>query len=136
MPKGVDAVFHVAGDTSHWSLGDAQQTRVNVDGTRTVAEAALRRGAGRFVLTSSRGASPVYPQTAVLSVTPARWPGRMWRLSIADEQAITICSAASTRPFLKSCNGSAPCWVSRCRGVPFQALSRRQQAACHSGAHT
>ena len=53
MPEGVDAVFHVAGNTTHWKLGDAQQTKVNVDGTRTVAAAAIRRGAGRFILTSS-----------------------------------------------------------------------------------
>ena len=53
MPEGVDAVFHVAGDTTHWKLGDALQTNVNVDGTRAVAAAALRRGAGRFIHTSS-----------------------------------------------------------------------------------
>ena len=46
MPEGVDAVFHVAGDTTHWKLGDTLQTKVNVDGTRAVAAAAIRRGAG------------------------------------------------------------------------------------------
>ncbi|RLB43596.1 MAG: oxidoreductase [Deltaproteobacteria bacterium] len=53
MPEGIDAVFHVAADTTHWKLGDAQQTKVNVDGTRAVAAAAIRRKAGRFILTSS-----------------------------------------------------------------------------------
>jgi len=53
MPEGVDAVFHVAADTTHWKLGDAQQTKVNVDGTRAVAAAAIRRSASRFILTSS-----------------------------------------------------------------------------------
>ena len=53
MPEAVDAVFHVAADTTHWKLGDAQQTKVNVDGTRAVAAAAIRRRAGRFILTSS-----------------------------------------------------------------------------------
>jgi len=62
MPEGVDAVFHVAGDTAHWKLGDALQTKVNVDGTRAVAAAALRRGAGRFILTSSIAAFGFQPE--------------------------------------------------------------------------
>lgn len=53
MPEGVDAVFHVAGNTSHWRLGDAQQTRDNVLGTRTLVETAFTRGARRFIHTSS-----------------------------------------------------------------------------------
>ncbi|MEO8716709.1 MAG: SDR family oxidoreductase [Burkholderiales bacterium] len=53
MPRDVDAVFHVAGDTSLWSKQDAAQDRVNVDGTRNVVGAALERRARRFVHTSS-----------------------------------------------------------------------------------
>ena len=53
MPSGVDAVFHVAGDTSLWSGHDAAQDRTNIEGTRNVVEAALARGARRFVHTSS-----------------------------------------------------------------------------------
>jgi len=53
MPQDVDAVFHVAGDTSLWSKHDAVQDRVNVDGTRNVVGAALERRARRFVHTSS-----------------------------------------------------------------------------------
>jgi nucleoside-diphosphate-sugar epimerase len=53
MPRGVDVVFHVAGDTSLWSKHDAVQDRVNVDGTRNVVGAALERRARRFVHTSS-----------------------------------------------------------------------------------
>jgi nucleoside-diphosphate-sugar epimerase len=53
VPPKVDAVFHVAGNTSLWSPGDAEQTRDNVDGTRCVVEAAVEAGARRFVLTSS-----------------------------------------------------------------------------------
>jgi dihydroflavonol-4-reductase len=56
MPAGCDAVFHVAGNTSLWSGGDAQQTRENVDGTRFVVEAAIARKARRFVHTSTEGA--------------------------------------------------------------------------------
>jgi len=53
MPPEVDVVFHVAGDTSHWSKNDAQQNRVNIEGTRNTVEAALARRAGRFIHTSS-----------------------------------------------------------------------------------
>jgi NAD dependent epimerase/dehydratase family len=48
-----DAVFHAAAVTSPWARRAALQARVNVDGTRTVARAALAAGAGRLVLTSS-----------------------------------------------------------------------------------
>jgi dihydroflavonol-4-reductase len=53
IPAGCDGVFHVAGNVSMWSGNDAEQDRVNVDGTRNVAEAALARGARRFVHTST-----------------------------------------------------------------------------------
>lgn len=53
MPEGTDAVFHIAGNTSLWSGGDAEQTRDNVDGTRFVVETALVKGARRLVHTSS-----------------------------------------------------------------------------------
>lgn len=53
LPEGVDAVFHLAGDTSLWSRHNERQTRVNVEGTRNMVEAALARGAKRFVHTSS-----------------------------------------------------------------------------------
>ncbi len=53
LPAGVDAVFHLAGDTSHWKLGNERQTAVNVEGTRNVVAAALRSEAQRLVHTSS-----------------------------------------------------------------------------------
>ena len=53
MPRGVDCVFHVAASTNTWSRHNAQQTLVNVDGTRNVVEAAIASGAARLVHTSS-----------------------------------------------------------------------------------
>src|SRR5687768_16647097 len=49
MPSEVDAVFHIAGDTSLWSGNNAAQTRVNVDGARNVVEAALAKRARKLV---------------------------------------------------------------------------------------
>jgi len=53
VPRGVDCVFHVAASTNTWSRHNALQTRVNVDGTRNVVEAAIAAGAARLVHTSS-----------------------------------------------------------------------------------
>ncbi|MGZ7081508.1 MAG: NAD-dependent epimerase/dehydratase family protein, partial [Thermoanaerobaculia bacterium] len=53
LPDDVDAVFHVAGNTSLWSGGDTEQTRVNVDGTRNVVDAALVKRARKLIATSS-----------------------------------------------------------------------------------
>jgi len=53
IPEGVDGVFHVAASTSIWSRNNEAQTRINVDGTRNVVEAALAAGARRFIHCSS-----------------------------------------------------------------------------------
>jgi dihydroflavonol-4-reductase len=64
IPKDCDALFHVAANLSFWSGDRDEQTRVNVDGTRHVVDAALARGVKRFVHTSSVSAfagQPVIP---------------------------------------------------------------------------
>lgn len=71
MPDGVDAVFHVAGDTSLWSGHDAMQTRINVEGTRNVIDAALSHKAGRFIHTSTTSAYGRHDQV-VNEMTPSR----------------------------------------------------------------
>ena len=53
MPPRVDAVFHVAGNSSYREEDREEQLRTNVDGTRNVAQAALAAGAGRLIYTSS-----------------------------------------------------------------------------------
>ena len=53
IPAGVDCVFHVAASTNIWSKNNHQQTRINVDGTHNVVEAAIGAGARRMVHTSS-----------------------------------------------------------------------------------
>ncbi|HWU68836.1 MAG TPA: NAD-dependent epimerase/dehydratase family protein [Stenotrophobium sp.] len=50
---GVGCVFHVAGNTSLWAKSHAEQTKVNIKGTRNMVRAALDAGARRFVHTSS-----------------------------------------------------------------------------------
>jgi nucleoside-diphosphate-sugar epimerase len=53
MPEGLDAVFHVAASTNYWSKKNAEQDRVNIDGTRNMIEAAAAARAHRFIYTSS-----------------------------------------------------------------------------------
>lgn len=53
LPADTDGVFHVAASTSIWSRRNAEQTRVNVDGTDNVVRAAVECGAKRLVHTSS-----------------------------------------------------------------------------------
>lgn len=55
FPEDVDAVFHVAGDTSMWSGHSQRQWRTNVDGTRNMVEAALAKRAKKFIHTSTSG---------------------------------------------------------------------------------
>jgi len=56
MPEGLDAVFHVAGNVSFDSAGDAAQNDDNINGTRNMVATALNKKARRFIHTSS-GAS-------------------------------------------------------------------------------
>jgi len=53
IPERADALFHVAGDTSMWARHRRRQERINVEGTRNVVRAALERGVGRLVHTST-----------------------------------------------------------------------------------
>ena len=53
---GVQAVYHVAADYRLWTPDPAALYRTNIEGTRTVLEAAGQAGVGRIVHTSSVGA--------------------------------------------------------------------------------
>jgi dihydroflavonol-4-reductase len=71
MPRCVDCVFHVAGNTSLWTRTHVEQLKVNVRGTRHVARAALEAGARRFVHTSSVVAYGLHSGT-ITEDTPTR----------------------------------------------------------------
>ncbi|MGH7001518.1 MAG: hopanoid-associated sugar epimerase [Stellaceae bacterium] len=51
--EGCDALYHVAADYRLWVRNPATMYAVNVDGTRSLMEAALAAGVGRVVYTSS-----------------------------------------------------------------------------------
>lgn len=71
IPRNVDCVFHVAGNTSLWGRAQVEQTKVNVRGTRNVVRAALEAGAKRLVHTSSIVAYGLHGGT-ITEETPTR----------------------------------------------------------------
>lgn len=71
MPRDVDCVFHVAGNTSLWDRRRVEQMKVNQRGTRNVVRAALEMGARRFVHTSSIAAYGIHGGT-ITEETPTR----------------------------------------------------------------
>ena len=62
LPDQVNAVFHVAGNTSHWSAESKTQWKDNVLATRNLVRAALEKKAQRFLFTST-GATWKYQGT-------------------------------------------------------------------------
>lgn len=75
MPERPDAVFHLAASVNFWRPRNAEQTRVNVDGTRNVVLAALERKAHRFIHVSSAAAWGPSDGDVIDETTPSRAPG-------------------------------------------------------------
>jgi dihydroflavonol-4-reductase len=75
MPERPDAVFHLAASVSFWQPRNDEQTRVNVEGTRNVVEAALERKAQRFIHVSSLAAWGPADGDVIDETTPSRAPG-------------------------------------------------------------
>jgi dihydroflavonol-4-reductase len=75
MPARPDAVFHLAASVNFWRRRNAEQTRINVDGTRNVVEAALARRAARFIHMSSLAAWGPGDGDVIDETTPSRAPG-------------------------------------------------------------
>ncbi len=81
--EGVDWVFHVAAVADYWRQGGTKRLyRVNVDGTRNVLAAALKRRVRRVVLTSSvaslgvphRGNGVLLDESSTFNLSPRRFP--------------------------------------------------------------
>jgi nucleoside-diphosphate-sugar epimerase len=58
VPEGIDAIFHVAANTSHWPLEEEAQWKDNVLATRHLVEVALEKRVGRFIFTSTGATFP------------------------------------------------------------------------------
>lgn len=91
MPDGVDALFHVAGNVSFDAKGDAAQTAAHRDGTKNVVEAALEKGAKRFIHTSSGAVFGLQDGVPVTEETPsnvAEIPINYFRTKTLAEDAV------------------------------------------------
>lgn len=96
LPAGTDTLFHVAGNTNMWRRKNAEQTRDNVDGTRNVVEAALKKGVRRLVVTSSISAyGPV--EGEVSEETPSRAEHSRINYEVTKWRAQEVARAAVTR---------------------------------------
>jgi dihydroflavonol-4-reductase len=89
MPERADAVFHTAADLSSWSRNNERQTRTNILGTRNVVAVALKRGAKKFIHTST---SSVYGliTTAIDETAPhlgrGAWINYMHTKTLAEDE--------------------------------------------------
>ena len=70
LGRGIDSIFHMAADTSSWTLANAAQTRTNVDGTTNLVAAARGAGVRRFVHTSSVAAFGRVEHSALFEALP------------------------------------------------------------------
>jgi len=81
--KGVDTVFHIAGDTSWWRKNFERQRRINVDGPSNVAAACITHEVKRLVHTSTVDAIGYNPQ----GTADEKWPNYNyggWGYNYAD----------------------------------------------------
>lgn len=69
---GCEAVFHAAANTSMWQARAAEQTAVNVDGTRHLLDAAEAAGVAAFMHTSSVSAYSHLVRDTMHEDTPQR----------------------------------------------------------------
>ena len=75
---GIDVVFHAAGVVDYWRQGVDRMNQVNIEGTRSVMEAALKSQVERVVHTSSTAAMGIHPnqvvdETFAFNVKPERF---------------------------------------------------------------
>ncbi len=89
VPSGVDVVFHAAADVSFWSRNNVRQTRTNIQGTRNVVAAALKRGVKKLVHTSTTSVygfpSVTFDETAP-HLGKGSWFNYMHTKTVAEEE--------------------------------------------------
>jgi nucleoside-diphosphate-sugar epimerase len=86
--EGIDTVYHLAAAHLGAAIPATEFTRVNVDGTRTLAEAARRAGVRRFVHCSSVGVYGRIDRPPADEDTPCRPDLPYERSKLAGEQVV------------------------------------------------
>lgn len=69
-PDDVDIIYHIAADTSMWSVKNDQQTKINLEGTSNMINVALAKNAKRFIHTSSIAAFGIHHDAVITEETP------------------------------------------------------------------
>jgi nucleoside-diphosphate-sugar epimerase len=94
IPDGVDAVFHVAANTSAWAKNNEQQYLDNVIGTENMVKASLLKKVKRFVYTSSISAFGYHPNERIDEHTESNALQCKMNYNITKFQAECIVKAA------------------------------------------
>lgn len=81
IPEGMDVLFHVAGNTSHWRQDAPIQWKDNVLATRNLVEACIQKRVKRMIFTSTGATIPFQSYTEELSQTIKNGYIRTKRLS-------------------------------------------------------
>lgn len=71
IPENADALFHLAADLRITNRRSDDQYAVNIDGTKNVIEAALKKKVGRFLFTSSMAAFGIH-ETRIDESAPSK----------------------------------------------------------------
>ena len=110
MPEEVDAVFHLAGDTSTWSKHNERQRKINVDGTINTLNAAIEKNTGRFIYTSSISAFGFHTDSiSETTVSTAAQSGVNYHMTkFAAEQEIRKKTGEIQSVILNPCNVIGP----------------------------
>ena len=136
--EGCTAVYHAAGIPEQWRKDAGEFTRVNVEGTRNVVEAALAAGVERFVYTSTDDVLVQAPNVmfdeSVLNPNPGETPYQR-----SKQEADRIVTAALDRGlpavFLHPAGlyGPAPFLVKGLNDLLLQLAKRKTPALLPGG---
>jgi dihydroflavonol-4-reductase len=134
-------VMHVAADYRLWSADRAEIRRNNVEGTRTVMEAALRAGVERIVYTSSVAALALRPDSQAgdetMALSEAAAIGAYKRSKVAAQELVETMIARDALPAI-IVNPSTPIGPRDIRPTPtgriiVEAASGRMPAYLDTG---
>jgi nucleoside-diphosphate-sugar epimerase len=135
---GAATVYHAAGIPEQWRRDVGEFTRVNVDGTRNVVEAALAAGVERFVYTSTddvlvQGPGEPYDESRI-SPNPGATPYQRSKLE-ADRIVTAALDRGLPAVFLHPAGlyGPAPFLVKGLNDLLMQLATRKTPALLPGG---
>lgn len=112
LPKETEVVFHLAGSTNQWSCRNAEQTAINVEGTRNVVNVARQGGVTTFIHTSSMAAwgnvkgrvdeeTPQRGGRSWINYERTKWAGEKEALKASEEEmkVVILNPAAVVGPY-------------------------------------